>query len=172
MRGGLLRCCPMKDPYCGPKFFHPTLHSGCCCSGFQQPLCGPVNAAPFLSPTGSKAAIFTECKGRTLTSHTRAVADANGDANLPDCCFLLQSHCLSTFSPERTSDDSHGAGSRQASGTLPGGLQRKHRNKWEHLSPRLSPRGRLHCWPCVPSGLHEANRGWAVLQTGKPSHSH
>lgn len=149
-----------------------TLHSGCCCSGFQQPPRGPVNAAPFLSPTGSKAAIFTECKGGagTLTSHARAVADASSDANLPDCCFLLQSHCLSTFSLERTSDDSHGAGSRQASGTLPGGLQRGHKKQVRaSVTTPVTP-GRLHCWLCVPSGLHETNREWVVLRTGKPSH--
>lgn len=124
----------MKDPYCGPKFFHPTLHSGCCCSGFQQPPC-----------KRSTLPLFTECKGGTLTSHARAVADANSDANLPDCCFLLQSHCLSTFSLERTSDDSHGAGSRQASGTLPGGLQRGHKKQvGASVTTPVTP-GRLHC---------------------------
>lgn len=58
------RRCPMESPYCGSMFLQPTPHSSRCCSNFQQLPLGTVNAAPFLSPMGTKADTDTlRCKG-------------------------------------------------------------------------------------------------------------
>lgn len=160
--------CPTESPYCGSMFLQPTPHSSCCCSDFQQPPLGTVNTALFTSPTGTKAGTDTpRCKGGAYQGAYRT--DVNSETDLPGCCFLLQSHCLWTSSLDSISDDSPGAGSKQASGRLPGELWRGHRKQLRTPIATYATLGRQHHWPRVPwrSSQGRQRMGWFCRQ-GNP----
>lgn len=151
---------------------HPTPAAAGLISSSHHLAQSGVFTTPFISPTGTKAGTDTQaCKGgpaEELTFPNRT--EVNCETDLPGCCSLLQSHCLWTFSLDSISDDSLGAGSKQANGRLPGGLWRGHRKQLRAPFATYVTLGRQHFWPCIPYGSPQGwqRRGWFYRQ-GNPA---